>query len=112
MGVKGTPVDHNSKDSNLLSSIMYEGLTCSSCFLLDLSLPSTCWPTIFVTRIGIIKVWIGEGMSSKHVPPLSGLAGLVTNYTIDGIVEILLLVPISIDMKLGGSYLKSRKIVW
>jgi hypothetical protein len=51
-------------------------------------------------------------MISKLVPPLSGLTGLVTGYTIDGIARTLLLVPISIDTKFGGSYLKLRKVVW
>jgi hypothetical protein len=43
-------------------------------------------------------------MIPKLISPLSGLTGLVMaiGYTIDGIVGALLLVPISIDMKLGG----------
>jgi hypothetical protein len=53
-------------------------------------------------------------MTSKHVPPLSGLIGLVmaigcTTNSVDG---TLLLVPISTNMKLGGLYLKSEKVVW
>jgi len=95
-----------------LSNIVYEGLTCSSCFLLDLSLPSIGWLTTVVTRTSIIKVWIGKGMISKLVPPLNGLTSLVVGYTTDGVTRILLLVPISINTKLGGSYLKSRKVVW
>ncbi len=53
-------------------------------------------------------------MISKLVPPLNGLTSLVAvaGYTIDGVTRILLLVPISIDTKLGGSYLKSRKVIW
>jgi hypothetical protein len=52
-------------------------------------------------------------MISKHVPPLSGLTNLVmaTSCTTYGVVGALLLVPISIDMKLWGSYLKSRKMI-
>jgi hypothetical protein len=51
-------------------------------------------------------------MISKLVPPLNGLTSLVVGYTTDGVTRILLLVPISINTKLGGSYLKSRKVVW
>jgi hypothetical protein len=52
-------------------------------------------------------------MISKHLPPFNGLTGLVmaTCCTIDDVVGILLLVPISTDTKLRGSYLKSRKVV-
>ncbi len=50
-------------------------------------------------------------MNSKLVPPFSGLIGLVIGCTIDGIAGILLLVPISKDMKLGGLCLKSLKTV-
>jgi hypothetical protein len=52
-------------------------------------------------------------MISKLVPPLNGLIGLVmaTRCTIDGVVGVLLLVPISTHTKLGGSYLKSRKAI-
>jgi hypothetical protein len=52
-------------------------------------------------------------MICKLVPPLSGLIGLVmaTGYTKDGIVVTLLLIPISTNTKLGGSYLKSGKAV-
>jgi hypothetical protein len=50
-------------------------------------------------------------MISKHVPPLSGLSGLIIGYTTNGIVGTLLLVPISTYTKLEGSYLKSRKVV-
>jgi hypothetical protein len=46
--------------------------------LLDFSLPSIGWLTTLITKVGIIKVWIGKGMISKHVPPLSGLTSLVT----------------------------------
>ncbi len=65
-----------------------------------------------VTKTGMVKVWIGKGMISKLVPPLSGLIGLVTGYTTDDVTKILLLIPISINIKLKGSYLKSRKVVW
>lgn len=44
-------------------------------------------------------------MISKHVPPLSGLSGLVVAISciIDGVVaSVLLLVSISIYTKLGG----------
>jgi hypothetical protein len=51
-------------------------------------------------------------MISKLVPPLSGLIDLVIGYTIDGIAGTLLLVPISIDTKFDGSYLKSGKAIW
>jgi hypothetical protein len=34
---------------------------------------------------------------------------MATNFTIDGVVGTLPLVPISIDTKLGGSYLKLGK---
>jgi hypothetical protein len=52
-------------------------------------------------------------MISKHVPPFNGLTSLVmaTCCTADDVVGTLLLVPISIDTKLKGSYLKSRKVV-
>jgi hypothetical protein len=60
-GVKGTLVDKNYKDLNILSSIVYEGLTSSSCFLSDLSLPSTSWLTTMVTGIGIVKIKISKG---------------------------------------------------
>ncbi len=61
-GVKGTLVDRNYKDLNLLSSIIYERLISSSCFLSDLSLPSTSWLTTMVTGIGIVKIKIRKGM--------------------------------------------------
>ncbi len=48
-------------------------------------------------------------MISKLVPPFSGLISLVTCYTTNGVIGILVLVAISIDTKLGGLYLKSRK---
>jgi len=52
-------------------------------------------------------------MLSKLVPPFSGLIGLVmtTCCTIDGVVGTILLVPISANMKLGGSYLKLTKTI-
>jgi hypothetical protein len=50
-------------------------------------------------------------MISKHVPPLSGLTSLIISYTTNGTVGTLLLVPISTDTKLEGSYLKSRKAI-
>jgi hypothetical protein len=51
-------------------------------------------------------------MISKLVPPLGGLTNLVTSYTIDGVVGTRLLVPISTNTKLDGSYLKLGKTVW
>jgi hypothetical protein len=53
-------------------------------------------------------------MISKHVPPLNGLISLVmaTNYTTYGVVGTLMLIPISTNMKLGGSYLKLGKPIW
>ncbi len=50
-------------------------------------------------------------MIFKLVPSLNGLIGLVTGCTIDGVTRILLLIPISINTKLGGLCLKSRKII-
>ncbi len=50
-------------------------------------------------------------MISKPIPPLSGLTSLITSYTTYGVIGTLLLVPISIDTKLKGSYLKSWKAV-
>jgi hypothetical protein len=52
-------------------------------------------------------------MISKHVPPLGGLTNLVvaTCCTTNGVVGVQLLVLISTYMKLGGSYLKSWKVV-
>ncbi len=76
-GVRGTLVDMNSKDSNLLYGLVNEGLTCSTYSLSNFSLASTCWPIIMVTGIGIVEVWTSKGMISKHVPPLNGLIGLV-----------------------------------
>jgi hypothetical protein len=61
-----------------------------------------------------MKIWIGKGMFSKHVSFLGGLIGLVvaTCCTIDGVVVgALLLVLISIDIKLGCSYLKLGKTI-
>jgi hypothetical protein len=51
-------------------------------------------------------------MIFKPIPRISGLIGLVVaiSCTIDGVVGVLL-VPISTNMKLGGLYLKSRKVV-
>lgn len=46
-------------------------------------------------------------MTSKLIPPLSGLTSLVvaTSCTTNGVVvDVLLLVPISTNTKLGGSY--------
>ncbi len=51
-------------------------------------------------------------MISKLVPPFSGLTGLVTSCTINGVAIILLLVPISTNTKLGGSYLKLGTTFW
>jgi len=65
-----------------------------------------------VTKIGIVKVWIGKGMISKPIPTINGLIGLITSYTTDGVAGTLLLVPISTYTKLGNLYLKSKKIVW
>ncbi len=90
---------------------MNEWLTSSSCFLSDFSLPSTGWLTTIVTKTSIIKVWTSKGMISKLVPPLSGLIGLKIGCTIDGVIGILLLVPISTYTKLRGSYLKLGKVV-
>jgi hypothetical protein len=53
---QGTLVDNNSKNFNLLSNIVYERLTISSCFLLNLSLPSIGWLTTMVTGTSIVKV--------------------------------------------------------
>ncbi len=92
--------------------MVYVGLTSSSCFLSDLSLLSTSWLSTAVIGIGIVKVWIGKNMISKLVPPLGGLTNLVTSYTIDGVVGTRLLVPISTNTKLDGSYLKLGKTVW
>ncbi len=52
-----------------------------------------------------------KGIISKYVPPFGGLIGFVTRCTIDDIVGILLLVPISTYIKFEGSYLKSKKVV-
>jgi hypothetical protein len=60
-GVIGTLVDMNSKDFNLLYGIMNEGLTCSSYFLSNLSLPSTSWLVIVIIGTCIVKVWTGKG---------------------------------------------------
>ncbi len=62
----------------------------------------------------MVKVWIGKGMIFKLVPPLNGLIGLVmvTSYTTNGVIRILLLVLISIDTKLKSSYLKLGEVVW
>ncbi len=64
-GVKSTLIDMNSKYSNLLSNIVNGGLTCSSCFLLNLSIPSIGWLTIMVTKISIVKVWPSKDMILK-----------------------------------------------
>jgi hypothetical protein len=50
-------------------------------------------------------------MISKLVLPFSGLIGLIIGYTINGVTRILPFVPIFTNTKLGGSYLKSRKVV-
>jgi len=89
---------------------MNEGLIGSICSLLDLSLSSTSLLTTMLIGISIGKIKICKGMLSKHVPPLSGPIGLVMaiGCTTNGVVGILLLVPISTNTKLGGLYLKSR----
>jgi hypothetical protein len=53
-------------------------------------------------------------MISKHVPPLSGLIGLVMaiGCTANAIVGTLLLVPISTNTKLSGLFLKLGKVIW
>ncbi len=68
---------------------------------------------IVITWTCIVKVWTCKGIIFKHVPPLNGITSLVvtTCYILDGVVVAFLLVPISINTKLGGSYLKSRKVV-
>jgi hypothetical protein len=50
-------------------------------------------------------------MNFKLVPSLSTLIGLITGYTINGVIGTLLPVPISIDTQLRGLYLKSKKII-
>jgi hypothetical protein len=55
-GVRSTLIDMNSKDSNLLSNMVDEGLTGSTCSVSNLSLPSTCWLITVVIEIGIVKV--------------------------------------------------------
>jgi len=95
-----------------LSNIMNEGLIGSTCFLSNLSLPSIDWLTMVVIKTCIVKVQTSKGMISKHVPPFNGLTRLVTYYTTYGVIGTLLLVPISIDTKLEGSYLKSGKMIW
>jgi hypothetical protein len=50
MWVKGTLVNMNSKDFNILSNIVNEWLIGSSCFLSNLSLPSTSWLTTVVLK--------------------------------------------------------------
>lgn len=65
-----------------------------------------------VIKIGMVKVWIGKGMIFKLIPPLKGLISLVTGYTTYEVTGALLLVLISINIKLMGSYLKSKKMVW
>jgi hypothetical protein len=66
-----------------------------------------------VTWTCMVKVWTCKGMISKHVIPLSGLIGFVITIscTTNGVARTLLLVPISIDTKLRGPYLKSSKVV-
>ncbi len=90
-----------------------EGLIGSIYSLPDLSLPFTCSLTTIITKTCIIKVNASKGMISKLLPPLRGLIGLVmpTSCTIDGVARTLLLVLISRNTKLRGSYLKSRKVV-
>jgi len=52
-------------------------------------------------------------MITKPIPPLTGLTSLVMaiGCTTNGIARTLLLVPISIDSKLRGLYLKSGKTI-
>ncbi len=54
----------------------------------------------------MVKVCTCKGMIFKLVPPLSGQTSLVmaTSYTTNGVIPALILVPISIDMKLRGSF--------
>jgi hypothetical protein len=82
--VRSTLIDMNSKYSNILSSMVNEGLIGSTYSLSNLSLPSTCWLT-------------------------SGLTSLVIGCTTNGVVGILLLVLISTYTKLGGFILEIRK---
>jgi hypothetical protein len=102
----------NSKDYNLLSSMVNERLSSSTYSLLNLTLLSTGWLTTVVIETSIVKVWTCKGMISKLVPPPSGLISLIISYTTYGVARTLLLVPISINTKLGGSYLKSGKTIW
>jgi hypothetical protein len=67
-----------------------ERLTSSTYSLLDLSLPSTGWLTIVVIRTCIVKVWIGQGMIFKLVPPFDGLTSLLIGCTIDGVIGTML----------------------
>jgi hypothetical protein len=52
-------------------------------------------------------------MIFKPIPPPSGLISLLVaiGCTIDGVAGVLLLVPISTNMKLRGLYLKLGKVV-
>jgi hypothetical protein len=63
-GVRCKLANKNFKDSNLFSSMVNEGLTCSMCSLLDILLSTTGSLIIVVTTIGIIKVWTGKSMIS------------------------------------------------
>jgi hypothetical protein len=60
--IRSTLIDMKSKILNLLSGIVNEGLTSSSYFLSNLSIPSIGWLTTMVIGAGIVKVWIGKGM--------------------------------------------------
>ncbi len=88
-----------------------KGLIGSPYSLSNLSLPFTSSLTIVATKIDIVKVWTCKGMVSKHVPSFSRLTGLLraTSCTADGVAGILLLVPISIDTKLGGFVLEIKE---
>ncbi len=97
----------------LSNIILYEGSMGSTCSLIDLLLLSIGLIVLVITWTCIVKMWIGKGMISKHVPPLSGLIGLVvaTCCTTNGVASALVLVPISINTKLGGLNLKLREVV-
>ncbi len=113
-GVKSKLEDKNSKGPIPLSSIVNEGSKGSTYSLTNFSPPFISLVVTMVTWTCMVKIWTCKGTISKHVPPLSGLIGLIlaTSCTTNVVVSILLLVLISTYTKLRGLYLKLGKVVW
>jgi hypothetical protein len=113
-GVKDKSVNKNSNHSTLL--LMVRVSTCLISFPIGSMLSSTS--STMVTSTSIINILINKGSISKLIPSLSGLIGFVITtccyfYLKTRMWEVthvvLVVVSISIETKLGGTYLNFKQ---